>query len=45
MLVTGHYDDGYGEVLMLADIVVMVVKGERILELGSVSRGTRGHPP
>ena len=45
MLVMGHCSFGYGEVLMLAGIVVMVVKGERILELGSVSRGTRGHPP
>jgi len=43
MMINGDYDDG--EVRMLYSIVVKVMTGEQVLELGSVSGGTRVCPP
>jgi len=43
MMVNGYYNDG--EVKMLYSIMVKVMKGERVLELGPVSGGTRVCPP
>ena len=37
MVINGYYNDG--EVKMLYSIVVMVMKGERVLELGPVFLG------
>jgi hypothetical protein len=45
MLVYGHCGDRDGEEVMLASIVVVVVIGGQVLELGPVSGGTRGRPP
>ena len=43
MMVNGYYNDG--EVKMLYSIVVMVMKGERVLELGLFFWGTYVCPP
>jgi len=43
IVINGYYNDG--EVKMLYSIMVKVMKGERVLELGLVSGGTRVCPP
>jgi len=43
MMIIGYYNDG--EVKMLYSIMVEAMKGERVLELGPIFRGTRVCPP
>jgi len=43
MMINGYYNDG--EVKILYSIMVMVMKGEWVLEHGLVSRGTHVCPP
>ena len=42
-MINGYYDDG--EVMMVYCIMDKVMKGERVLELGLISGGTRVRPP
>ena len=43
MVINGYYNDG--EVKMLYSIMVKEMKGERVLELGLVSKGTHVRSP
>jgi hypothetical protein len=43
MVINGHFGDG--DVVVLVSIVVMVMKGEQVLELGPVFGGTHCRPP
>ena len=43
MMIIGYYNDG--EVKMLYSIMVQAMKGERVLKLGLIFRGTHVYPP